>query len=347
MTEPSPTVGRAATYAGKRALVIGGCGFMGLNLARALVALGADVTIFDVAAHPDRLAFAGLDGHARIVLGTVTDDAAVARAVVGQDIVFNLAGRSGAVDSLADPFLDLEVNARGALTALEACRRHNPQAKVVFPGSRLQFGRPRYLPVDEEHPLDPIDLYGIHKLTAEKYHALYHRLFGLDTTVLRISNPYGPWQYVVGGSYNIANWFIYLAVCDRPLTLFGSGEQLRDHIFVADVVSAFLLAGASPRAAGAVFNVGSGQPASLAHVANRITAVVGRGSVESVPWPPDSRLTETGDYVTNTAKIEAALGWKSAVSLDDGIRQTAAFYEAALKQGLIDARVSERNDPHR
>jgi nucleoside-diphosphate-sugar epimerase len=218
---------------------------------------------------------------------------------------------------------DLEANCRGVLNVLEACREENPLARLVFPGSRLQFGPPRYLPVNDAHPMDPLCVYGIHKLTGEKYHQLYHRLYGLQSTVLRISNPYGPSPLNHQEAYNILNHFVRQSMEEGPLRVFGDGNQIRDYVYIADLVDVMLIAGIHPEAVGRSFNVGGGQPVTFLETARAIIEEVGGGWIEQVPWPTEYEAVETGDFYFDIEPIRQTLGWQPRTELREGIRRTA------------------------
>jgi UDP-glucose 4-epimerase len=313
-------------YRHRRVLIAGGLGFIGTNLSGALIKLDARVTVtttrpfHQVGRVPDLLA---------VMTADIRDPEAMKALVQDVDIVFNLAGRSGAVSSMHDPWGDLDVNCRGLLVLLEAARLVNPQVKIVYPGSRLEYGVVTALPVDENHPTAPLSVHGVHKLAAEKYHVLYHRVYGLRTTVFRIANPYGAGQPSQRTDYGIVNRFIQLALADKPLPLYGDGRQLRDYIFVGDLVEAMLLAGASEAVAGKVFNVGSGQGTPMVEIATVIIQRAGAGRIEFVPWPALALAVETGDFVADIRQISQALGWKPRVGLEEGIELTIA----AIRQG--------------
>lgn len=312
-------------YADRRVLILGGTGFIGVNLARRLVQAGADVT---VTSSTDRGLRERIQG-VRSVTWEVRDRDGLRRLVAATDVIFSLVGHSGAVRSIREPWADLEVNCEGQLTLLEAMRTERVEAKVVFPGSRLQFGRVTELPVTESHPMEPLDLYGTHKLTGEKYHVLYHRVHGLRTTVLRITNPYGPGQPADRTDYGFVNWLIQRALGGEPLTIFGDGRQLRDLLYVDDLTDALLAAGASPATDGDVYNIGSGVGVSIAEVAETIVKIVGGGRIEHVPWPPLALAVETGDFVADISKFRKAVGWRPQIELREGLERTVAAYRKA------------------
>jgi len=318
-----------AFYAGKRILITGGLGMIGSSLARLLVPLGAKVTILD-ALLPlyggNRYNLQGIEDRVEVTVGDVRDPAAVEAAIAGRDVIFHLAAQVSYIDSLTDPLLDLDINCRGSLLLLEACKKLNRPARIVFTGSRMQYGRIAYNPVDEHHPAEPLMTYGIHKLAVEKYHLMYFQNYGLPTSCVRISNPYGPRQQMKHGKYGIINWFVRLAMTGQPIRVFGDGAQVRDYIYVEDVARALLAVGAATDAAGEVFNVGSGRGVSFIAMVEEVLRAVGTGRVERVPWPKDYQNVETGDFVANVGKIFSRLGWRALVDLPEGIRRTVAYY---------------------
>lgn len=312
-----------------RHLVIGGLGFIGVNLTATLLEQGDRVTVLtpDRRRHPEEAESFERAG-ATIIEGDLRDRAAVAAAVRGQDVVMNLSGQSGAVRSMEDPWTDLDVNCRGNLVLLEALREHNRGAKIVFAGSRLQYGHPERVPVDEDAPQDALCLHAIHKQTVERYLALYRKLFGIRYAVARITNPYGPGQPAGRTAYGVINRMIHLAIADRPLTIYGDGVQQRDYVHVDDVVSALRMLASSDRADGRVYNVGSGTGTRLIDLATTVIAIAGGGRVEHVPWPPLAEQVETGDFVADISRIAGEVGWRPAISLHAGLERTVAFYKA-------------------
>lgn len=228
---------------------------------------------------------------------------------------------------MENPFLDLKVNGFGVLNILEAARAYNPEVKIVFPGSRLQFGKVEKLPVAEDHPMRPTSLYGIHKLLGENYHLSYHHFYGLNTCVLRFSNPYGPHLRMKKQEYNIFNYFIELALQKGVLKVYGDGSQIRDYIFIEDVVNAFLAGGINKAANGEVFNVGSGVGTAFIEAAKTIVKVVGKGRIEQISWPKQAQNLETGDYIADITKIKKVLGWEPKYSLTNGIKETVSWFK--------------------
>jgi UDP-glucose 4-epimerase len=312
-----------------RVLVVGGLGFIGVNLTARLIEAGARTTVLtpDRKRHAEAAAIFERRG-VTLVEGDLRDRTRVADAVRGQEIVMNLSGQSGAVRSMEDPWSDLDVNCRGNLVLLEALREHNRAAKIVVAGSRLQYGHPEHLPVSEDAPQEALCLHAIHKQTVEKYLALYHRLFGIRYAVARITNPYGPGQPAGRTAYGVINRLIHLAIADRPLTVYGDGVQLRDYVHVDDVVAALLVMAESDRSGGGVYNVGSGTGTRLVDLARAVVEIAGGGHVEHVPWPALAEQVETGDFVADISRIGRELGWRPTIALGEGLERTVAFYRA-------------------
>lgn len=327
----------ADEYAGKAVLITGGLGFIGSNLARRLVDLGARVTVID-SLIPDYggnwFNLAGYEERLRVNIADVRDPYAMRALVHGQELLFNLAGQVSHLDSMIDPFTDLEINARSQLSILEACRHENPAIKVVYAGTRQQYGKPRYLPLDEDHIQAPTDVNGVNKLAGEWYHIVYHTAYALRTTSLRLTNTYGPRQLIKHNRQGFIGWFVRLAVEGRPIQLYGDGRQLRDLTYVDDVVDAFLRAGVDPHADGAVFNLGGQAPISLLDLANLIVAIAGRGRVELMAWPEARKKIDIGDVYSSYARIQAALGWQPTTSLATGLERMIDYYTHHLDHYL-------------
>jgi nucleoside-diphosphate-sugar epimerase len=251
-------------------------------------------------------------------------------AVRGQDVIFNLAGQSGAVRSMEEPWEDLDVNARGMLTLVEAVRRGNPASRVIFTGSRLEYGRVGSDPVRETHGTDPLCVHAVHKLVAEQYLRLYERLYGISYAVARVTNPYGPGQPRSRTAYGVVNRLIHLALAGEALPIYGDGSQRRDYIYIDDTVHALL--GLGSAASSGVYNVGTGAGTSIAEMARSIIAAAGGGRLEFVEWPALAEQIETGDFVADISRIRTEIGWRPAVSLDEGLRRTVEFYRAHVAQ---------------
>lgn len=326
MNEPA-TFGE---YKGRSALITGGLGFIGSNLARRLVEIGVEVSVLDAlmpeqGGNPHNLR--DLLGRVEIHTADMRDQRVVNHLVGGVDYVFNLAGSVSHLESMQQPLRDLELNCAAHVTLLEACRNFNPHVKVVFTSTRQVYGKPVYLPLDEQHRVAPLDVNGINKLAAEHYHLLYQRVYGTRAVCLRLTNTYGPRQLIHHNRQGFIAWFIRQAVEGGVIELYGEGRQRRDMNYVDDVVEALLLAGASEEAEGEVYNLGGGEPVSLAELAEELISLTGRGSVRTVPFPPERQMIDVGNTHSSFAKIESALGWRPTTPLREGLRRTVEFYE--------------------
>jgi UDP-glucose 4-epimerase len=316
-------------YSGRPVLVLGGLGFIGANLSRRLLVSGARLTVVTPqrARHTHEAPDIESLG-ATVVEADIRDAAAMHQLVRGQDVLFHLAGQSGAVRSIEDPFTDLDVNGRGGLVLLEALRSENRQANLVFVGSRLEYGRAGAEPVAESRPADPLCSHAIHKLMVEQYLRMYGRLFGLKSIVARVTNPFGPGQPAARTEYGIVNRMIHMALSDRPLTVYGDGRQRRDYIFIDDVVEALMRLGARAASDAPIYNVGTGVGTAFIDMARSIVAIAGCGRIELAEWPPLAAQIETGDFVADISRISQEIGWTPAVPLHDGLERTVSFYRA-------------------
>lgn len=318
----------------RRALVLGAGGFIGSHLCRRLVSNGWAVTglVRDPSDPHVSRRLAPIASDIDLTIGDAAR-AEVLRPLIAQaDVVFPFAGRSGAADSMANAAADLDANGHGQLLVLQLVHELRPQARIVFPGSRLQYGRPKTLPVTEDHEQTPTSIYGIHKMLGEHYHRLYARTYGLATTVLRISNPYGPHQDRPGGRYGVVGTFLAMAARDQVLPVYGGGRQLRDYLFIDDLTELLELVAVHPAAPGEVFNASGPTATSLREMAEAVVSVVGSGTVVDAEWPGDAASVETGDYVGSWDKAARVLGWGPTVGLDDGLHRTWAEFGAALAE---------------
>jgi len=321
-----------ASFKGKKVLVTGGLGFIGSNLVRALVAGGADVTVVDslIPEYGGNLRnLAGLERRVRINVSDVRDRHSLPVFVKGQHYLFNLAGQTSHMDSMTDPFTDLEINARAQLSILEACRLHNPGIRVVFASTRQLYGKPDYLPVDEAHPLRPVDVNGINKLAGEGYHLLYDQVHGIRSTVLRLTNTIGPRMRVKDARQTFVGVWIQRLVSGQPFEVWG-GDQLRDFTYVDDAVNAFLLAALSPAAHGKVFNVGGTTPVSLKVLADVLVQANGGGSYVLRNFPEERKKIDIGDFYADFTLLRQSLGWRPRVTLHSALAKTLAYYRKEL-----------------
>ena len=324
-------------YRGRPVMITGGLGFIGSNLARQLVELGADVLLVD-SLIPDYggnlFNVDGIADRVRVNIADIRQQSTMSYLVRGRSVIFNLAGQVSHIDSMRDPYTDLEINCRSQLTILEACRHHNPHAKVVFAGTRQVYGRPESLPVDESHLVRPIDVNGINKAAGEYYHLVYNNVFGVRACSLRLTNVYGPRQLVKHDRQGFIGWFIRRAIENQPIEIYGDGSQLRDFVYVDDAADAFLRAGADDLTNGEVFNVGGDRPINHRDLAKLLIDVAGTGSVRHVDWPAAKKPIDIGSFYADSTKFMRVTGWHTTVPLDEGLRRTVAFYRQHLDRYL-------------
>lgn len=323
-------------FAGRRVLITGGLGFIGSNLARELVRLGARVTVVDCLAPAyggNRRNLAGLTRQVRVHLADVRDRRRLPGFVRGQDFLFNLAGQTSHMDSMSDPDTDLEINCRAQLSILEACRHHNPGIRIVFASTRQIYGRPEYLPVDERHPLRPVDVNGINKLAGEEYHLLYSEVYGIRSSVLRLTNTIGPRMRVKDARQTFVGVWIRQALRGAPFEVWG-GAQLRDFTYVDDAVEALLLAAIRRQAVGRVFNLGGCGRVSLRELGDLVVAAAGGGRCVRRGFPADRKKIDIGDYYADDRLIRRELGWRPRTDIRTAIGRTVEFYRTELPHYL-------------
>jgi UDP-glucose 4-epimerase len=325
-----------AFYRGRRVLVTGGLGFIGSNLCRTLADLGANVVAVDSLLPDYGGNLFNLDGYEDRVRINVADvrGHGMEYLVRGHDVLFNLAGQVSHIDSMTDPFTDLEINCRSQLWILEAVRKSNPGVKIVYAGTRQIYGKPQRLPADETHPLQPTDVNGINKISGELYHLVYHSVYGIRSSSLRLTNTYGPRQLIRHSRQGFIGWFVKKVVLGEEIEIFGDGLQRRDFDYVDDVVDAFLRAGASDAVDGEVFNLGGGEPVSLLDLVKLMIEIAGRGSYRLVPFPPERKRIDIGDFYSDSSKLRRTLGWKPSATLKDGLARTLEYYSRHKDQYL-------------
>jgi len=321
------------TYKNKKVLITGGLGFIGSNLAYRLVELGANITLVDslIPEYGGNLFnIEDFKNKVTVNISDIRDEYSLKYLVKEQDYIFNLAGQTSHMDSMENPFIDLDINAKAQVYILEACRKYNPKVRIVFASTRQVYGKPQYLPVDEKHPLCPVDINGINKLTGEWYHLLYHSVYNIHTTVLRLTNTIGPRMRVKDARQTFLGIWIKLLVEGKPFEVWG-GQQLRDFSYVDDAIDAFLIAGMIDDANGRIFNVGSKNSISLEDLANLLIESNGSGSYTIREFPSERKQIDIGDYYTDYSLIQSTVGWEPKVSLLDGISKTIAFYRSYLE----------------
>jgi len=319
-------------FAGKHILITGGLGFIGSNLARPLVAAGAYVTLVDnlIPQYGGNLFNVdGIQDSVLINIADVRDSHSMTYLVQKQDYLFNLAGQTSHMDSMADPHADLEINCRAQLSILEACHKHNPNIKIVFASTRQIYGKPDYLPVDEAHPVRPVDVNGINKMAGERYHILYNNIYGIRACALRLTNTYGPRMRIKDARQTFLGVWIRRLVEGQTFDVWG-GEQLRDFTYIDDAVSALLVAAARDDANGRVFNLGGFRYLSLKELADLVVKVNGAGEYAIRSFPADRKQIDIGDYYANFSSIKETLGWEPRVCEEEGLAATLEFYHQHL-----------------
>ncbi len=317
-------------YRGKRVLVTGGLGFIGSNLCLRLVELGADVMVVDSMLPDYGATIANIEpvrDRIHVNFSDVRDSHSLRYVVREKDLIFSLAGQISHSESMRDPITDLEINCLSQLSLLECCRSDNPGAKIVFASTRQLYGRPRYLPVDEAHPLGPVDVNGINKLAAERYYTLYHDVHGFETVSLRLTNTYGPRMQITSDNKSFAGVFIRKALLGETIQIYGTGEQQRDFNYVSDVVDALVLAGENESVNGQVFNLGYPEPRSLLEFA-QILKGLADFEIDLVPFPAEAAVIDIGDYYGDFRKFHEATGWQPTVDLEEGLAETLRYFRA-------------------
>ena len=316
-------------FSNSQVLITGGLGFIGSHLARRLVVLGAKVTLVDslIPQYGGNLFnIQDIRDQITVNISDVRDPHSMAYLIKGKDFLFNLAGQTSHMDSMQDPNTDLAINASAQLSILEACRLHNTDIKLVFASTRQLYGKPDYLPVDERHPIRPVDVNGINKLAGEWYHLLYNNVYGIRACALRLTNTYGPGMRVKDARQTFLGIWVRNLIEGKPVLIFGDGAQLRDFNYVDDVVDALLIAAESEKTNGEVFNLGSQEVINLKDLAKIMVELYAGGSYELVPFPTERKAIDIGDYYSDFSKFRNGLGWSPKISLKEGLRKSLGYY---------------------
>jgi UDP-glucose 4-epimerase len=324
-------------YRRRRVMITGGLGFIGSNLARRLVELDADVLLVD-SLIPDYggnlFNIAGIEDRVRVNVADVRQASTMNYLVRDREIIFNLAGQVSHIDSMTDPHTDLEINCRSQLTILEACRRFNPNTRVVYASTRQIYGKPQSLPVTEQHLVRPTDVNGINKAAGENYHLVYNNVFGVRACSLRLTNVYGPRQLIRHNRQGFIAWFIRLALEGREIQVFGDGSQIRDFVYVDDAVDAFLRAGCADALCGEAFNVGGDEHLSHRELVALLVELAGSGSYRFVEWPPEKKAIDIGSFYADSTRFKKAVGWAPRVDMREGLARTLAYYRQHMRHYL-------------
>lgn len=317
-------------FENKKILITGGLGFLGSTLAIQLTELGAKVIVVDNLAPlygGNIYNLKNFENRIQIIINDMRNMEIMKELIVGVDLIFHLAAQVSYIDSLKMPYEDLDLNARATLNILECCRLHNPKAKIVFSSSRMVYGKVEVPILTEACSTNPLSLYGIHKLTSEKYLTMYNKDFGIPITILRLTNPYGPRQQMKHSKYSLVGWFIRQAIEGNEIKIFGDGNQLRDYIYVDDIIQAMIKCAESDLSTGEIINLGSGQASRFCDMVSEVINVVKKGRFVMVPWPPNYEKIETGDVSLDISKLQNITGWSPKVSLKEGIEKTYNYYK--------------------
>lgn len=319
----------AITFSGARVLITGGLGFIGSTLGIRLADLGADVLLVDslIPEYGGNLFnIAGHEGDLKVNIADVRDEFSMDYLVQGRDLLFNLAGQNSHLDSMRDPYTDLEINCRAQLSILEACRKQNPDIKIIYASTRQIYGKPDYLPVDERHLLRPTDVNGINKMAGEWYHILYNNVYGLRAVSLRLTNTYGPRMRVKDARQTFVGIWIRRLIEGEPFEIYGDGTQVRDFNYVDDVVEAMLVCAVTDDVNGQIYNLGSDETINFNDLAALLIEINGGGEYRRIPFPPDRKPIDIGDYYADYRRIRGKLGWMPKVGLREGLTRTLDFY---------------------
>ena len=317
------------TFRGRQVLITGGLGFLGSNLAIALVGLGAQVTLLDAMLDDHGGNLFNVDpirDRVMVNFSDIRDESSLKYLVAGKDYVFHLAGQNDHVLSLRDPFPDIDINIKGAAMLLETCRRVNRSARLVYGGTRGEYGRAVMLPVAEDHPIRPRGIYELSSLTAQQLFQIYHDNHGVASVTLRLTNVYGERAQMKHSRFGVANWFVRRALDDETIQVFGDGSLLRDFLYVQDAVDAMIRCAATEEAYGQVFNVGNSRASSFRELAETVVRVAGTGRWEFAPFSPERAAQEPGDFCSDVRKIKRVVGWEPTTSLDEGVARTVRYY---------------------
>ena len=318
----------------KNILITGGAGFIGSNLARRLVADGNTITVADSLIPEyggNSRNLKDIQNKISFSLSDVRDVAAINDLIKGHDYLFNLAGQTSHLDSMHDPITDLDINAKAQLSILEACRKHNPDIRIVFASTRQIYGKPKYLPVDEKHPRHPVDVNGINKIAGEQYHILYQEVYGIESSVLRLTNTYGPRMRIKDARQTFLGIWIRNLLEGKPLQVFGDGKQRRDYNYVEDVLDALLIAATEENAIGKAYNLGAPDPLSLEDTAKIMCQKTVGGDYQMVPFPKDRKAIDVGDFICDYSAFRDQFGWEPKVSFEEGIQRSIEYFREEIE----------------
>lgn len=321
----------------QKVLITGGMGFIGSNLARRLIKYDNRVTVADSLIPEYGGNFRNLydlQDQVTINLSDVRDPFSINELIKDQNYLFNLAGQTSHLDSMENPFTDLDINAKAQLSILEACRKNNPDIRIVFASTRQIYGKPQYLPVDEKHALHPADVNGVNKIAGESYHILYNEVYGIPSSVLRLTNTYGPRMRIKDARQTFLGIWIRNLLEGKPIQIFGDGKQRRDYNFVEDVIDALLIGATRTEAVGKVYNLGSPDPLSLEDTAKVMCKLTHGSAYEFVSFPKDRQAIDVGDFICDYSSFASSFGWEPRVSFEDGILRSFEYFKQEIDHYL-------------
>ena len=317
----------------KKILITGGLGFIGSNLARRLIDYGNTITVVDslIPEYGGNLRNVhDIQDKITVSQSDVRDVEAINNLITGHDYLFNLAGQTSHLDSMHDPITDLDINAKAQLSILEACRKYNTDIRIVFASTRQIYGKPKYLPVDEKHPRHPVDVNGINKIAGEQYHILYQEVYGIASTVLRLTNTYGPRMRIRDARQTFLGIWIRNLLEGKPIQVFGDGKQRRDYNYVEDVLDALLIAATEENAIGKVYNLGAPDPLSLKDTAKIMCQEIEGSDYQMIPFPEDRKAIDVGDFICDYSAFRNQFGWEPKVEFDKGIAKSISYFDKEL-----------------
>ena len=318
----------------KKILITGGLGFIGSNLTRRLVEHENMITVVDSLIPEYGGNLRNLhDIHDKITvsLSDVRDVTAFNDLIKGHDYLFNLAGQTSHLDSMHDPITDLDINAKAQLSILEACRKYNPNIRIVFASTRQIYGKPKYLPVDEKHPTHPVDVNGINKIAGEQYHILYQEVYGIASSVLRLTNTYGPRMRIKDARQTFLGIWLRNLLEGKSIQVFGDGKQRRDYNYVEDVLDALLIAATAENAIGKVYNLGAPDPLSLEDTAKIMCQGIAGSDYQMIPFPEDRKAIDVGDFICDYTAFRNQFGWEPKVNFEEGIQRSLEYFQNEIE----------------
>ena len=322
------------SFKNKEILITGGLGFIGSNLAIKLVEMGAAVTLLDVMIEGlggNLFNIESIKNKANVNFSDIRDENSMNNIVRNKDYIFHLAGQNDHVLSLSNPFPDIDINVKGSLVLLEACKKHNRNVTLIYTGTRGEYGSAIKLPVNEDAPINPRGVYELTSLTAQKLFKIYNDNYGVRSVTLRLTNIYGKKAQMKHSRFGVANWFIRQALDDEVINVFGDGSILRDFLYADDAVNALLMSAVCKNAHGEVFNVGRDKPSSFLELAKNIVDVAGSGSWKLAPFTPERAAQEPGNFYSDVSKIKKIIGWEPKTELREGLKETINYYKQFKK----------------